>query len=535
MAATLYAVPASHPCACVERALQLKGDRVPPRRHAAGRPQGDPEGAVRRRHRARARARRREDPRLAARSCARSRSRCPSRRCCPPTRRSASRSSWPRSWGDEVLQPLVRRVIWAALRRAPARDAVLQRGLEAPDPGARRAAQRAADRARRAAHQRRPPTSTSAPTSPHLDQPPRARRPLDRARGGRRRAAERRRPPDRRRGCALLLTIEDVARAAGSRRRRELALQVVPAATRGACRRGVAAAPSWRSERQPGPASGGPDAAHRLAGARAARAARRATQRDAVGQRRRRASTSSSGTSTNRRDVTSACGSRQPLRRERHVARAAARRRRSAAARAARRPPRGPSSRSTALHASSSASGLELRLDPHDRVEELRLVEHLADRLGVVDRRRRQHAHAVRGQRVDRGLQVRAAVADVRAEPEVADHRGLRTIASWRDWASRTPSSLHSSPSSSHVPPAPRRVVNTPEHPRVLARRDAGRRAPVDREVDGRDEGRLLHVREGGRDPRVGERGEQHRVGRARLGRRASRRRRAARASGRIS
>ena len=49
--------------------------------------------------------------------------------------------------------------------RAPGRDAVLQRGLEAPDPGAGRAAQRAADRARRAAHQPAPPTSTSAPTS----------------------------------------------------------------------------------------------------------------------------------------------------------------------------------------------------------------------------------------------------------------------------------------------------------------------------------------------------------------------------------
>ena len=33
-------------------------------------------------------------------------------------------------WGDEVLQPLVRRVLWAALRRAPAAMPVLQRGLE---------------------------------------------------------------------------------------------------------------------------------------------------------------------------------------------------------------------------------------------------------------------------------------------------------------------------------------------------------------------------------------------------------------------
>ena len=68
--------------------------------------------------------------------------------------------------------------------------------------------------------------------------------------------------------------------------------------------------------------------------------------------------------------------------------------------------------------------GLEVGLDAQARVEEVRLVEDLADRIGVVRRRAREHADAVRGQRADRRLQVRAAVADVRAEAEVSDaHR----------------------------------------------------------------------------------------------------------------
>jgi hypothetical protein len=60
---------------------------------------------------------------------------------------------------------------------------------------------------------------------------------------------------------------------------------------------------------------------------------------------------------------------------------------------------------------------LVIRLDPDARVEERRLVEDLADRVGVVRRRRREDGDAVTRQRVDGGLEVRAAVADVRAEP----------------------------------------------------------------------------------------------------------------------
>ena len=159
--------------------------------------------------------------------------------------------------------------------------------------------------------------------------------------------------------------------------------------------------------------------------------------------------------------------------------------------------------------------GLQRRLDPHDRVEELRLVEHLADRLGVVDRRRRQHPHAdapaarrprpggapagrrrssrARGGRITAGCARSRAGATARAgrRPRSTARRPPPTSRPRRGgW--RTRPSTHGCSPAGH----------------------AGRRAPVDGEVDGRDEGRMLHVREGGRDPGVGERGEQHRVGR---------------------
>ena len=175
-----------------------QGDRVPPRRHAAGRAQG--------------RSRRRcsggstvpglvldgrEDPRLAPRSCARSTSRCPSRRCCRPTRRSASRSSWPRAGATRCCSRSCGASLWAALRRAPAAIPSYSEGstLPIPAPLARLSAPLVA--LRRAAHQPRlRPQRPRRPRAPR--QPPRAHRPLDRARRDRRRAAERRRPPDRR-------------------------------------------------------------------------------------------------------------------------------------------------------------------------------------------------------------------------------------------------------------------------------------------------------------------------------------------------
>ena len=104
--------------------------------------------------------------------------------------------------------------------------------------------------------------------------------------------------------------------------------------------------------------------------------------------------------------------------------RAAARRRRPAAARGAARRRRRPSSRSTALQASSSSSGPSAVSTRSARVEEVRLVEHLALRRGLVDRRRREHRDAVRAQRRARGAQVGEPVALVGAQAEVPDDGG---------------------------------------------------------------------------------------------------------------
>src|SRR4051794_25320583 len=93
--------------------------------------------------------------------------------------------------------------------------------------------------------------------------------------------------------------------------------------------------------------------------------------------------------------------------------------------------------------------GAERGLDAQARVQEARLVEDLADRVGVVGRRAREHLDAAGRQRVDRGLEVRAPVADVRAQAEVRDHS---VSASWRECARRVPSAAHSRPSSSKKP-----------------------------------------------------------------------------------
>ena len=61
-------------------------------------------------------------------------------------------------------------------------------------------------------------------------------------------------------------------------------------------------------------------------------------------------------------------------------------------------------------------------LDPQAGVVERALVGHLANRRGLVHRRGHEHDDVVRPQRLDAGLQVQPPVADVRAEPEVADH-----------------------------------------------------------------------------------------------------------------
>src|SRR3954453_764428 len=64
--------------------------------------------------------------------------------------------------------------------------------------------------------------------------------------------------------------------------------------------------------------------------------------------------------------------------------------------------------------------GRQVGLDAQAGIEERGLVEDLADRVGVVGRRGGQDRDAVLAQQADRRLEVRAAVADVGAEAEVA-------------------------------------------------------------------------------------------------------------------
>ena len=119
MAATLYAVPASHPCAAVEKALQLKGIEyrrvdIPPVAHKAvqyalfGRATVpglvlDGEKIIGSREIVRALDERVPEPPLL-----------------PADEKERKSVGLAEQWGDEVLQPLARRAIWLALRRSPA-------------------------------------------------------------------------------------------------------------------------------------------------------------------------------------------------------------------------------------------------------------------------------------------------------------------------------------------------------------------------------------------------------------------------------
>jgi glutathione S-transferase len=119
VAATLYAVPASHPCAAAEKALQLKRVEytrvdIPPVAHklvlyalfGGGTVPGlvlDGEKILGSRKIVRALERRTPEPPLL-----------------PADEKERKSVELAEEWGDEVLQPLVRRVIWIALRRSPA-------------------------------------------------------------------------------------------------------------------------------------------------------------------------------------------------------------------------------------------------------------------------------------------------------------------------------------------------------------------------------------------------------------------------------
>ena len=128
MAAKLYVVPASHPCAAVERALASSKDRLRPGRPAPGRPQGgqaevragdgpgrlelDPGGRI-------------VGSRLIMRALDAFEPEPPLLPA-DPVRRARVEDA--ERWGDEILQSAVRRLSWAILsRRSGTRDALVQR------------------------------------------------------------------------------------------------------------------------------------------------------------------------------------------------------------------------------------------------------------------------------------------------------------------------------------------------------------------------------------------------------------------------
>jgi glutathione S-transferase len=134
MTAVLYAIPASHPCATVERALQLKG--VPYRRvelipgvhvplqqarfgarSVPGVTFDDGARVVGSRPIVRALEERVAEPPLL-----------------PAERELRARVERAEEWGDQVLQPLVRRVVWAALRREPSAIESYTEGARLPVP-----------------------------------------------------------------------------------------------------------------------------------------------------------------------------------------------------------------------------------------------------------------------------------------------------------------------------------------------------------------------------------------------------------------
>jgi glutathione S-transferase len=145
----LHAIPASHPCATVERALQLKG--LPYRRveliPVAHKPRqrlrfGEttvpglefPDGRRMTGSRAILRALEDHAPELVPAD--------------PETRRRVERAE---EWGDQVLQPLARRVVWAAVSRRPEvmDDYSASADLPVPRAVARRSAPLVARAARR--------------------------------------------------------------------------------------------------------------------------------------------------------------------------------------------------------------------------------------------------------------------------------------------------------------------------------------------------------------------------------------------------
>jgi glutathione S-transferase len=225
VAATLYAVPASHPCACVERALQLKAIDyrridMPPVAHKAVQKALfggatvpalvlDGRKILGSLQIIRALEEKVAEPRLL-----------------PADEKERKSVELAEGWGDEVLQPLVRRVIWSALVRQPAAIPSYSEGsgLSVPAPLARLSAPLIARAEQRVNHAS--DLNVRADLA-HLDNHlARVERWIEHDVIG----GERPNAADLQIGAGLrlLLTLEDVARWAGSRPATELAFKWFP-------------------------------------------------------------------------------------------------------------------------------------------------------------------------------------------------------------------------------------------------------------------------------------------------------------------
>ena len=163
---------------------------------------------------------------------------------------------------------------------------------------------------------------------------------------------------------------------------------------------------TWRGpQRRPGPA-------HALLERQRRRARRRGAGRRAV---RSSKSSSSAGISTKRRLSSCSCGS---VMRSCVSSSSPSSRMSMSIARGPWRTPAAPRPELAleALDRVEQLERLERGLHAHARVQEARLVEHLADRVGVVGRGAREHRHAGAGQRVD-GAPAGARGARRRCEP----------------------------------------------------------------------------------------------------------------------
>jgi glutathione S-transferase len=142
MTAVLYAIPASHPCAVVERALQLKGEpyrrvELIPVLHRPVQRLRFKAGSVPGIEFA-------DGERLSgSRTILRAlEARVPAPPLLPAPGEDRTAVERAEEWGDQVLQPLARRIVWAAIRRRPGTIMRYTEGAQLPVPrwGARASA-----------------------------------------------------------------------------------------------------------------------------------------------------------------------------------------------------------------------------------------------------------------------------------------------------------------------------------------------------------------------------------------------------------